>query len=71
MNHKQITAKLRSILDRADVESGGMVNRKKSFKHNSEIEVLLEHLSLLVSDLRFDAQATRNELFEARHLLEE
>ena len=71
MSTRQITAKLKSILARADIESDGVINRKKSSKHDSEIEVLLEHLSLLVSNLRFDAQATRNELFEVRHLLEE
>lgn len=71
MQHKQIAVKLRSILNRADVDSNGLINRKQSPKHDSEIEVLLEHLALLVADLRFDAAATRNELFEVRHLLEE
>ena len=70
MQHKQIVAKLRAILHRADVESDGLVNRKRSSKHEDEIEVLLEHLSLLVADLRFDATATRRELFEVRSLLE-
>jgi len=70
MEHKQIVAKLRAILDRADVESDGLVNRKRSSKHEDEIEVLLEHLSLLVTDLRFDATAARRELFEVRALLE-
>ena len=42
MNRKQIIAKLRAILNRADIESDGLVNRKLSSKHSSEIEVLLE-----------------------------
>jgi len=71
MNRKQILAKLRAILDRADVDSDGMINRKKSSRHEDEMEVLLEHVSLLVTDLRFDVAATRNELFEVRCLLEE
>jgi len=71
MNQKQVIAKLRAILDRADVEADGLVNRKISSQHESEVEVLLEHISLLVADLRFNVTATRNELFEVRCLLEE
>jgi len=71
MNRKQILAKLRAILGRADVDSDGMINRKKSSRHEDEMEVLLEHVSLLVTDLRFNVAATRNELFEVRCLLEE
>lgn len=63
--------KLRKILDRTDLGSDMLMNRKMSSKHNDEIEVLLEHLVLLISDLRFDAEATRRELFEVRCLLEE
>jgi len=70
VNKKQIIAKLRIILNRADVESDGLINRKASSKHNDDIEVLLEHVSLLVVDLRFDADASRRELFEIRTLLE-
>jgi hypothetical protein len=71
MDKKQITARLRSILNRVDVESDGMVNRKKSLKHDDEIEVLLEHIALLVLDLTFDAEASRRELFDIRTLLED
>lgn len=71
MNQKQIIAKLRSLLDRADVDSDGIINRKISCQHDSEIQVLLEHVSLLILDLRFDAEASRRELFAVRSLLEE
>lgn len=71
MNSKQIAAKLRAILDREDVESDGLINRKRSSKHDDEIEVLLEHVLLLVTDLRFNVAATKKELFEVRCLLEE
>lgn len=71
MDKNRVAAKLRAILDRADVESDGLINRKKSSEHDSEIDVLLEHISLLVTDLRFDTEATRRELFAVRHLLEE
>lgn len=71
MNPKKIAEKLREILNKADIENDGIVNRKKSIQHENEIEVLLEHVSLLVADLRFDAYASRNELFSIRQLLEE
>ena len=70
MNNKQVVVKLRKILDRNDVESDGLINRKVSSKHNGEIDVLLENLSLLVLDLKFNAIATRRELFEVRKILE-
>jgi len=59
------------MLKKADIESDGMVNRKISSKHNDEIQVLLEHVSLLILDLRFDAEASRREMFAVRALLEE
>lgn len=71
MSNKQIIAKLRAILNRADVDSDGLINRKASTKHSDDVEVLLEHISLLVTDLRFDAEASRRELFAVRNLLEE
>lgn len=71
MNHKEIAAKLRAILNRADIDSDGLINRKRSSKHGSDIEILLEHISLLVLDLRFDAKASKRELFEVRQVLED
>lgn len=71
MDRKQITASIRAILDRADIETDGLVNRKVSPKHNDEIEVLLEHVRLLVADLKFDVAVSRRELFEVRAVLEE
>lgn len=71
MNQKQVVVKLRNILDRSDVEPCGLINRKKSKKHDDELEVLLEHISILVKDLQFEVAATRNELFQVRSILEE
>ncbi|KKN91225.1 hypothetical protein LCGC14_0220930 [marine sediment metagenome] len=70
MNKQQIAAKLRAILCQADSMSG-LLSRKRSSKHADDIEVLLEHISLLVADLRFDNAATRNELWQVRDILEE
>lgn len=71
MNRKKVIAKLRTILKRADVDSEGLINRKASSKHTDEMEVLLEHISLLITDLRFDSESSRRELFSIRALLEE
>lgn len=71
MDRKQIIAKLRAILNREDVENDGLVNRKVSLKHSDEIQVLLEHISLLVLDSKFNVEASNRELFEVRAALEE
>jgi hypothetical protein len=70
MDKKKIAARLRVILDRADIDSD-LMTRKQSHLHKDEIEVLLDHVAILVTYLRFDADATRSELFTARNLLEE
>ncbi len=70
MDKKRIAKKLKSILNKADVDSDGLINRKISSKHEDEIEVLLEHLSLLVADALFVAASSRKELFQVRSLLE-
>jgi len=62
---------LRKILNREDTETDGLIRRGKSSKHTHELEVLMEHVALLVADLRFDAEASKRELFVARSLLEE
>ena len=71
MDKKQITTELKGILRKADIESDSLITRKMSAKHRDEIEVLLKHISLLVTSLKFDVEATKRELFEVRALLEE
>lgn len=71
MNQKEIISRLKKILNKSDVESDGLINRKRSSKHDGEVEVLLDHISLLVADLRFNAKVDRRELFQVRAVLEE
>jgi len=71
MNKKEIMSQLRVILNKEDVDIDSPVNRKRSAKHESDIEVLLQHVSMLVSYLKFDADSSREELFYVRSLLEE
>ncbi len=72
MNQEHIKSILRKILNQEDLElvKEEVLSRKKSQKHDCEIEVLIEHISLLVTDLRFATEASNRELFEARQLLE-
>ncbi len=70
MNLKEINDRLRTILDKDDIDKDHPITRNPSSKHGSATQVLLEHLSLLVTDLRFDAECSRRELIEVRNLLE-
>lgn len=63
--------RLTQILDKMDTDRESIVTRGISRKHEDKIELLIEHVSMVVSDLRFDAEASRRELFEVRKLLEE
>jgi len=71
MTNKQITSKSIEILNRCDIEQNGLISRKQSSKHDDELEVLLEHISLLITDLKFQLTATLHELSEAQNILEE
>lgn len=72
MNQKDIISVLERILDKEDSDpiEEKILSRGVSSKHDGKIELLLEHIRLLVADLRFDAEASRREMFEARKLLE-
>jgi len=67
---KEIRRELRRILRRAGRDPE-IINQKLSTKHNNdEIKLLLEHISLILEYLIFDAQASRNELFDLKRLNE-
>lgn len=72
MNQKHIKSALEKILSKEDSDPvrEKILSRKVSSKHDGKIELLLEHVKLLVAYLRFDAEASRREMFEARKLLE-
>ena len=70
MLDKEIKGELRRILRKAGRDPE-IINQKISSKHNNdEIKLLLEHISLIVEYLMFDAQASRNELFDLKRLNE-
>lgn len=71
MSQKQMANRLKAILNKVDVGLEQPINRKVSSKHTCEIEVLLDHVSLMVADLRLDLEATRRELFSVRKIIED
>jgi len=70
MTVNEINRKLRCILQKDDCDRDSIITRCKSVGHESDTEVLIENISILISDLRFNLEATRRELFQAKSLLE-
>ena len=70
MQKEQLLRELRDILSKLDCESDSTLTRAKSVKHNDEEEVLLQHIRILIEDLKHDNNSLRNENFEMRRLLE-
>lgn len=71
MLDKEIGCELKRILRKAGRDPE-IINQKLSSKHdNDEIKLLLEHMSLIVEYLMFDAQASRNELFDLKKFINE
>ncbi len=71
MNNKDIQQQLISILEKEDVDVDNILNRKVSDKHESKIHVLLQHVSVLIQDLKHDAESSKREMFQLRDILED
>jgi len=70
MTKEKLLSNLRDILQKLDCESDSPLTREKSLKHDDEIEVLIQHIKILVQDLLHDNQSMRNEMFDMQKLLE-
>ena len=70
MDPGSIVKKLQGILNKADIDRDSPITRAKSVKHSSQVEVLIQHVEILVAELRHDAEASKRELFQVRNLLE-
>lgn len=71
MLDKEIKSELRRILRKVGRDPE-IVNQKLSSKHKEgEMELLLQHISIIMEYLMFDAQASRSELFDMRKLIED
>ncbi len=71
MSKTQILIELRFILDKLDCDRDSLITREKSSKHDDDIQVLLQHVKILVEDLLHDNQALRCELFDIRRAMED
>ncbi len=67
----EIEKQLRLILEKEDIDVDNILNRKVSDKHESKIELLMQHLRILIQDLKHDAQSSKNEMFAMRDILED
>ena len=71
MKEKDIAKSLRSMLDRSDIDRDDPITRKKSTKHTDDVQVLLEHASILVSSLRHEAECCQRELFDLQREIDD
>lgn len=67
----KVREELKRILRKADNDPEILANRKLSGKHTDETELLLQHVSIMVEYLLFDAQMSRSELFDLKRLINE
>ncbi len=70
MKQSEILKQLSKILNKDDIDKESPISRSLSSKHSSSIEILLEHVTILVAELRHDAESSKRELFEIRDILE-
>lgn len=71
MSKTQILIELRFILNKLDCDRDSIITREKSSKHDDEVQVLLQHIKILIADLMHDNQALRCELFDMRRVIED
>jgi len=68
----RIAAKLRALLAEQDtgLATDGLLNRKRSADHPDDLDVLIQHLAIVVQYLRMDAAASRREAFALQRILD-
>ena len=70
MSKVQLLIELRFILNKLDCDRDSIITREKSSKHEDDVQVLLQHIKILIEDLLHDNQALRCELFDMRQAME-
>lgn len=70
MKESEILQQLKKILNKNDIGKESPISRSLSTKHSSPVALLLEHVTILVAELRHDAESSKRELFEIRDILE-
>lgn len=69
MTRLQISNKLKEILEKYDIDVKEILSRKRHHKYDSEIDMLLDHLSTVMSYLKFDSEASRREVIRMAQLI--
>ena len=68
----RIAVKLRALLADQDTDllTDGLLNRKRSVGHSDDLDVLVQHLAIVMQYLRMDAAASRREAFALQRILD-
>ncbi len=68
----RIAAQVRALLADQDIDSAtdGMLNRKRSAEHQDDLDVLIQHVAIVMQYLRMDAAASRREAFALQRILD-
>jgi hypothetical protein len=68
----RIAGQLRALLAEQDTDlaTDGLLNRKLSVDHPDDLDVLIQHVAIVMQYLRMDAVASRREAFELQRILD-
>ena len=68
----RIAGQLRALLagQDTDLATDGLLNRKRSLDHADDLDVLIQHLAIVMRYLRMDAAASRREAFALQRILD-
>ena len=68
----RIAGQLRALLadQDTDLATDGLLNRKRSSVHPDDLDVLIQHLAIVMQYLRMDAAASRREAFALQRILD-
>ena len=67
-----IAGQLRALLadQDTDLATDGLLNRKRSSDHADDLDVLIQHLAIVMQYLRMEAAASRREAFALQRILD-
>jgi len=68
----RIAGQLRALLagQDTDLATDGLLNRKQSADHPDDLDVLIQHVAIVMQYLRMDAAASRREAFALQRILD-
>jgi len=68
----RIAGQLRALLSGQDTDlaTDGLLNRKRSADHPDDLDVLVQHVAIVMQYLRMEAAASRREAFALQRILD-